>query len=100
MKSSNIEIPIRDLENHNLENFPYTLNEIEIPTLPYVSSTYGMKTREPITFKGKNLQRSLANGWVSGNEMQTYSSMRLVEAFYQVYDSIRSSKSHLVEGYD
>lgn len=100
MKSSNIEIPIEDIENHTLENFPQTLNEIELPTLPYVSSTYGMKAREPITFKGKNLQRSLANEWVSGNERQIYSSMRLVEAFYQVYDSIPPSKSHLVEGYD
>lgn len=94
-----IGISIKDKNVEDLRGFPYTLNEIDLPTLPYVSRLYGLKPDHSSNVTGRDLA-FIDNQWKASENRKEYSGIEMVDAFYRVYDSIKNTNSHLTQGYD
>lgn len=99
LEKAQIGISTKDKSIKDLQGFPYTLNEIDLPTLPYVSNLYGLNANEDFHVTGRDMVL-VDNQWKASDGRKSYSGLEMVDAFYRVYDSIGNINSHLTQGYD
>lgn len=94
---SDIQVP--DYDPARLAGYPYSLNEIDLPILPFVQQRYGMPLSPIDTIVGKEL---IFDGSVhkAGSEPKTYTGPELIEAFYKVYESAEAADAVFLQGYD
>jgi len=71
-----------------ISSFPYTLNQIDIPCLPWVHQRYGMWFDQPDQVRGREL-RIDENYAGEGSEARIYDWRDVVEAYFSVYSAER-----------
>lgn len=94
---ADLKVPAFDAQR--LVGYPYTLNEIDLPILPFVQKLYDMPASGVETIVGKEL---VFNGTThgAGSEPKTYTGPELIKAFYKVYESAEAADAVFLQGYD
>lgn len=94
-----INTPVPEFHERLFYGYQYSLNEIDLPILPYISNRYGTPLSSTDRVNGRKIV--LDNGrYVASNEKCSYSGVELVEAFYRVYDTADGMDAVLLQGYD
>ena len=99
LKASDTGLSLGDKSLQDLELFPYTLNEIDLPILPYVKKTYAIESENFSTIRGREIVL-VDDVWKAGDQTREYSGIEMVDAFYRVYEAVQGKNSHLTQGYD
>lgn len=99
LRCSKTGLSLEGLSVKNLEGFPYTLDEIDLPILPAAAKKYKIDSLDFSRIRGRNLVFS-EGCWKADNQETEYSGPELIEAFYKVYDTLAGKNSHLTQGYD
>jgi len=81
-----------------LAGYPYTLNEIDLPILPFVQKLYNTPSSPLDTIVGRDLTFD-GNMHSASSELKTYTGPELVEAFYKVYESAEAADAVFMQGY-
>lgn len=99
LRHSKTGLSLEGLSVKNLEGFPYTLNEIDLPILPAVAKKYKIKSPDFSRIHGRRLTLS-EGSWKADDQATEYSGSEMIEAFYKVYDTLAGKNVHLTQGYD
>lgn len=95
---SGVDLKVPAYDPALLAGYPYTLNEIDLPILPFVQKLYNTPSSPLDTIVGREL---VFDGTVysAGSEQKSYTGPELVEAFYKVYESTDAAESVFMQGY-
>ncbi|WP_292052412.1 MULTISPECIES: WcbI family polysaccharide biosynthesis putative acetyltransferase [unclassified Brevundimonas] len=94
-----IDLKVPDYDPSLFDGYPYSLNEIDLPILPFVQTLYDMPASPIGTIVGREL---VFDGTIhgAGPEPQTFTGVELIEAFYKVYESAEAADAVFLQGYD
>lgn len=96
---SGLDLQVPEYDAARLQGYPYTLNEIDLPILPFVSKLYDMPTAPIGSIVGRKLEfDGKTHG--AGTETRSYTGPELIEAFYKVYESAEAADAVFLQGYD
>lgn len=99
VEKSGADLHVPEYDPARLVGYPYSLNEIDLPILPFVQKQYEIPSSQIETIVGKEL---VFNGTIhgAGSEPKSYTGVEIIESFYKVYESAEAADAVFLQGYD